>query len=265
MALSYQKPGLKLQAGASSPKKQVADLQEHLRQLGYLGQGIDGRFGNGTATAVRALRHDLLNNDGASRGSDGEAPVRVIDFNRGRVGVVSGVVDQPLAGCIADMLGAGEFPKVPSSAAPAADNARIRTDVSNLTGVPAPVPFLLAIFRQESGLQHYRVPAGGDRDSYVVVGLDTNAADKSVITSRGYGMGQYTLFHHPPRPEEVTGLIQDPAKNVQRAVKELRRKFDEFVVGATSGTRADDRSREHGAGVNSYHYQARVLKNLLIE
>jgi len=247
--LSYQKPGLTLQSGAPAARAaQVADLQEHLRQLGYLRSGIDGKFGPGTDSAVRALRHDLLHNDGSSRGGDGRAPVSVLDFNRGRVGLVNGVLDQPLAACVADLLAADAFPKVPASASPREDNRRVREQISRLTGLPVPPPFLLAIFRQESALQHYREPAGADRDCYVVVGLDTNASQKHVITSRGYGIGQYTLFHHPPRAEEVAGVIQDPGRNVQRAAGELKAKFDGFVMGASSGTRADDRVAEQGTG-----------------
>src|SRR5262249_45822732 len=63
------------------------------------------------------------------------------------------------------------------------------------------------------------------------------------ITSRGYGVGQYTIFHHPPRAEEVKDFIVDSVRNVQRAYCELREKFDSFVVGPSD--RADDRAVEH--------------------
>ena len=62
---------------------EIRDLQRDLRALGYLKKGIDGKFGSGTETAVKALQHDLMNNDGRSRGNDGYAPVRVVDFNKG--------------------------------------------------------------------------------------------------------------------------------------------------------------------------------------
>ena len=81
-----------------------------------------------------------------------------------------------------------------------------------------------------------------------MVGLDTNAADKTIITSRGYGAGQYTLFHHPPQPKEVTDFMLDVTKNVSKAIRELRDKFDHFIVGPTSGTQADDRIAEIGRG-----------------
>jgi hypothetical protein len=101
---------------------------------------------------------------------------------------------------------------------------------------------------------HFAVPAqqSGDEDSFIVLGTDRNAGDRHVITSRGYGAGQYTLFHHPPRPEDVTGVMLDPVKNVQRAARELREKFDRFVVGPDS--RADDRIAEIGTS------QARALR-----
>ena len=38
----------------------------------------------------------------------------------------------------------------------------------------------------------------------------------------------------------------DPARNVERAAADLRDKFDHFVLGATGGTRADDRLAEIG-------------------
>ena len=34
--------------------------------------------------------------------------------------------------------------------------------------------------------------------------------------------GHVTLFHHPPRPEEVREVMLDPIRNVERAVQELR-------------------------------------------
>lgn len=229
-------------------RDRVTLLQTDLRRLGYYAALIDGAFGEGTARAVSALQHDLLHNDGASRGGDGRAAVRVLDYNRGRVGLVDGVATPALAACIGDMLDDPAFCKVPASAAPAEDNRKVREQVAALTGLPVPVPFLLAIFRQESGLQHYRVPSAASRDAHVVVGLDRNADARHIITSRGYGMGQYTIFHHPPRQEELAGFIQNAAGNVSRAVGELQDKFAHFVLGASSGLTADDRAREHGTG-----------------
>ena len=65
------------------------------------------------------------------------------------------------------------------------------------------------------------------------------------MTSRGYGVGQYTLFHHPPSTEEVQDFMTDVGRNLQKAADELREKFDDFVNGSTGGTRADDRIAEH--------------------
>ena len=87
------------------------------------------------------------------------------------------------------------------------------------------------------------------RDSYITVGLDRNRKDQGdAITSRGYGAGQYTLFHHPPRQDEVDGVMTDVGKNVMRAVGELRDKFLHFVNGASSDTQASDRLTERGHG-----------------
>jgi hypothetical protein len=66
------------------------------------------------------------------------------------------------------------------------------------------------------------------------------------VTSRGYGLGQYTLFHHPPTPPEVGRYLLDPPANLAAAVDEYRTKFDGFITGPTDGTRADDRIAEHG-------------------
>jgi hypothetical protein len=226
----------------------MRELQRNLRRLGYLKSGIDGNFGPQTALAVKALQYDLLHNVGNSRGGDGSAPVRVVDYNRGRVLAVTGEVDQKLLGCIADMIGDALFPKLPLASDPTAENAKVRAQIADMRSVEVPMPFLLAIFKQESGCMHYREPSGNNQDNVVVVGCDTNSSEKHIITSRGYGVGQYTLFHHPPTQQEVGAFIVDPAGNVQRAVKELREKFDGFVNGATSGTRADDRIAEAGRG-----------------
>jgi hypothetical protein len=110
------------------------------------------------------------------------------------------------------------------------------------------MPFIMAMLKQESNLKHYNEPSKNDEDTYIVIGLDTNANEKHIITSRGYGAGQYTLFHHPPRVDEVEGFMLDVEKNLNKAVWELKYKFDHFVNGDTTGTRADDRIAEHGEG-----------------
>ncbi len=185
------KKGLLLSRGKSrASNPQVRDLQRDLRQLGYLRMGVDGDFGPVTELAVKALQYDLLRNDGRGRGNDGDAPVRVLDFNRGRVVTVNGVVDAGLAGCISDMVGDGGFPKLPKTDDPWEENGKIRDRIQNLPSSNVPIPFLMAILKQESGLKHFNEPSGDDEDTYIVVGLDTNASEKIVITSRGYGAGQ---------------------------------------------------------------------------
>jgi peptidoglycan hydrolase-like protein with peptidoglycan-binding domain len=245
--LSYQQPGLEVRRPAAGVSDtQIRDLQRHLRALGYLRQSIDGAFGAGTEDAVKALQHDLINNDGA--GSDSDAPVRVRDYNRGRVAAASGVVDEGLAGCIADMLDDPAFPKLPSTEDPEAVNRAIPDIFTALPQGTAPGPFLLAILQRESNLKHFHEPRPGDEDTFIVVGLDRNNVQRHVVTSRGYGVGQFTLFHHPPSAAEVRDFMTDVGRNLQKAAEELREKFDGFVNGPTSATRADDRLAEFGRG-----------------
>lgn len=245
---SYRKPGLILKRNGLGTAGQIKDLQRDLRALGYLRQGIDGAFGQGTKRAVKALQHDLLSNQGGSSKSDGRAPVAVSDYNRARVANPNGVLDQKLAAVIGDIHDDDAFPKLPSSDNAAADNAKVKQELATLRSKKVPIPFLRAIFRQESGGKHYNVPTAKNSDNFIVVGLDTNATQRHVITSRGYGVGQYTLFHHPPRPDEVSGFMLVVKKNIEKAVKELREKFDHFVAGPSGGTRADDRIKEIGNG-----------------
>lgn len=248
--LSYQQPGLILeQGGTAATPSQVSDLQRDLRALGYLRAVIDGVFGVGTEQAVKALQRDLLSNDGSSTEGDGPAPVRVLDYNRGRVRAVSGAVDQALVACLADILGDTNFPRLPSVPDPVEQNREIIGQIQALPSPRVPPPFLMAILMQESGLRHFHEPGAGDTDTFIVAGLDCNdEARPERITSRGYGVGQYTLFHHPARPDEVGTIMRDVAKNLQMAIGELRGKFDHFVNGPEPATRADDRIAENGAG-----------------
>jgi len=247
--LSYRQPGLVLAAGSNdATQQQIRDLQRDLRALGYLKRHVDGSFGPGTEQAVNALKRDLLINDGTSSGGDGSAPVRVMDYNRGRVNDVSGQADQALVECISDMLDDVNFPKLPLPVTdPRAQNAQALSQIASLPPQQVPMPFLFAILQQETGLTHFCEPASGDTDSFIITGFDTNdASHPDRITSRGYGIGQYTLFHHPPSAEEVAGILLDPSKNVQKAVAVLREKFDGCVNGPTS--LADDRQAEFGNG-----------------
>ncbi len=243
MNRSYLSYGALLCKGGG-PTLLVRDLQTDLRRLGYLGSGIDGHFGPNTEAAVRALQSDLLTNTG--RGPDGAAPVAIRSYNRSRVTECSGVLDQNLAACIADMLDDGACCKIPSSEHPQQDNQRIMSELAALELPGVPLPFLLAIFEQETGLKHFREPTSCDADNFVVVGLDRPDPARPAITSRGYGVGQYTLFHHPPSRSEVDAFILSPSGNIRQAVLKLRDKFDHFLNGPTAATRAADRSTEHG-------------------
>ena len=223
----------------------VRALQADLRALGYLKRGIDGQFGDGTRLAVRRLQHDLMFNTGASTKGDGRAPVAMTAYNRG-VTATSGVVDAALADSIAALLADPQCPRLPQSTDPKAANQAAMALIARTASAVAPAPFLLAIFEQESGGQQFAQPQShGDTDDFVVLGLDFDKAAVDFVKSRGYGLGQYTLFHHPPRPEEVAGIMLDPLRNTQTAFGTLRDKFNNYLVGATDGTRADDRMAEH--------------------
>jgi hypothetical protein len=135
-------------------------------------------------------------------------------------------------------------PKLPSSDDASAANRAALDALRGMIDTLAPPPFLSAMIRQESSGLHFRVPTKADADNFVVVGLDRN--DKKApdaITSRGYGLGQYTIFHHPPQPGEIQDFILDPVRNVSRAFRELREKFDQWVLGPADV--ADDRVSEH--------------------
>ncbi len=241
-ARSYKQSGLILQrdSGAAS-KTQIKDLQRDLRQLGYLYRGIDGGFGPGTERAIKALQHDLLHNFGENPQKIKSAPVSVSDYNKGRVADVDGVCDQKLVQCICEMLDDPKFPKLPFDANPQAANQTVISKLDGLTSTEVPIPFLKAIFKQESNLKHFYVPRGVDEDNYIVVGMDTNAGEKYIYTSRGYGLGQFTLFHHPPKKSEVKQFMDNVEGNISKAIQELRHKFDHFVRGKPGGKRADDR------------------------
>ncbi|MDT8999577.1 peptidoglycan-binding domain-containing protein [Paucibacter sp. APW11] len=245
---SYQSPGLTLSLNCTAPRDTIVELQRDLRALGYLRGGIDGSFGPGTQAAVAALQYDLLHNDGSSKGGDGAAPVAIKSFNGAGgvapVAAVTGVFDQSLAACLVALRGDTRIPTLPEAQDPAAENARAMAAVANSRSTVAPTPFILAIVKQESSGQHFQLPTHSSSDSFITVGLDrNNAASPQQITSRGFGLGQYTLFHHPPRAEEVADFMLDPVRNVERAQQELRDKFDHFVAGPSDT--ADDRLAEH--------------------
>jgi len=242
VALAYQQAGLQLSAAQANDPALVRALQRDLRQLGYLGPGIDGAFGAGTTRGVRALQYDLVNNRGQSSQTDGPAPVAIADYNRGRVTAITGVLDQALAACVADLVADAKVPKLPSASDPRAENKKALSAIAAAGSAVAPMPFLVAITLQESGSRHFAVPSKSDEDTFVMVGLDHKFGDDAV-TSRGYGIGQYTLFHHPPRPEEIGEFILDPVGNAAKAYRLLRSKFDALAQGQSS--RAQERDVEH--------------------
>jgi hypothetical protein len=248
MSAPYQKPGLTLQQDGGGDPATVKALQHDLRKLGYLRDGIDGAYGPGTAAAVRALQYDLLHNGG--RGSDGAASVVLTAYNRKPdgavfVAAVTGVFDQGLADVLARLASEAKIGLVPCVPDVKAANAAAMAALAAMSNAQAPPPFVAAIVMQESSGCHYHVPRTGDEDTYVTIGLDHNdKAHPERITSRGYGLGQFTFFHHPLSVAEVESHVADPAGNVANAFAELRDKFDRFVVGRNG---ADDRTVEHPA------------------
>jgi len=242
MALSYQKPGLTLSVATEPQPDMVRSLQRHLRTLGYKAAGINGVYDGATERAVRALQIDLL------KPPQKNAPGGISRYNGigggARVTAVTGTVDEALANCLGAMLADAGYAQLPESANSSSDNALALAAIRAHTGSVAPSPFVVAIVQQESSGQHYAVPHGGDEDAFVTVGLDRNnqgAPDE--ITSRGYGLGQYTLDHHPPTAAEVHDFIRDPINNVHRVYELLRTKFDRALVGPDD--HADDRKAEH--------------------
>ena len=227
----------------------MQDLQRDLRSLGYGKGPFDGVFGPGTTNAVKALQFDLMNNNGSSSSKDGTAPVAVTSYNNGTVTSLTGVVDQGLVACISAMLADPAFPRIPFSPNPATDNQAAINAVAAMSPCAVPTPFLMAILMQESGGMHFQASSAPGGDTHVTIGLDrNNTANPAAITSRGFGIGQYTLFHHPPTQDEVAAVITDPVKNVEQAVTELSDKFNNVVNGSTPDAQADDRIAEVGTG-----------------
>lgn len=246
----YLKPGLVASKAGDVDVEVVRAFQADLRKLGYLHSGVDGAFGPGTKSAIRAFQYDLMNNQGASSNGDGAAPVAVASFNVSTNGAlvqgVTGIFDQSVANCLANMIADDRVPKLPESDDPNAANKQAMEAIMANVSQVCPTIFVAAIAFQESGGKHYAVPTGADLDRAITVGLDRNGPSMDCITSRGYGLGQYTLFHHPPRPEEVAGVMVDPIKNVEMACSELRLKLDKYIVGPTD--QSDDRISEIGSG-----------------
>ena len=212
MTLPYQQPGLTLSRAGSAQPDMVRSLQRHLRVLGYKGAGINGVYDNATERAVRSLQIDLLKPTQPAGSSSGISHYNSDTAGGARVTAVTGIVDQALAGCIGAMLADAQFAELPESDNAAGDNTRALAAIRTHTGSVAPSPFVVAIVQQESSGRHYLVPRAGDEDAFVTIGLDRNSkTEPDEITSRGYGLGQYTLEHHPPTAGEVRDFIRDPS------------------------------------------------------
>lgn len=200
MSPSHLRPGSAFACGATN-NPDVRAFQRDLRALGYLRSGVDDNFGPGTEQAIRALQYDLLHNDG--RGTDGSARVALKSFNVRpggglRVSVATGAFEAGIAEAVWAIVSDGRVGKIPASDDSLGDDRRAVDAIGAIANQPAPTPFNVAIVRQESGGAHFHVPHDGDEDRFVIVGLDHNDANKDHITSRGNGIGQSTLFNHPP-------------------------------------------------------------------
>jgi peptidoglycan hydrolase-like protein with peptidoglycan-binding domain len=242
MSRPYVQPGLSLSIAEPARPDLVTALQRDLRALGYKAAGINGVFDTSTERALRALQIDLL-----KLPTPGSAATTLSRYNGAggsRVASVTGVLDQPLAQCMAAMLSDPQYTKVPESGDSVGDNAHALAAVRTHVGSIAPTPFVVAIIRQESGGRHYQIPTTSNPDAFVTIGLDrNNSAQPDEITSRGFGLGQYTLFHHPPAAAEMRDLVEDPINNVQNLYGLLRKKLDRSVTGPDD--HADDRVAEH--------------------
>ncbi len=241
---SYAVDGLVL-GQSNNFSQQVQDLQRDLRSLGYVKGPIDGLYGNGTINGVKALQWDLMNKDDTALG----APVAITSYKTGSITQVTGSVDQGLVACIGAMLDDDNFTKVPSSNDPRGDNAKTLAAVKAMQKCPVPMTHLLAILQQESSQMHFQVPSRGNIDSFVVIGLDhADTQNLFRITSRGYGIGQYTLPYHPAKPGDVTAFILDPVGNLGTSISVLQDKFNNWVLGRDSAHTASDRIAEAGSG-----------------
>ena len=225
----------------SIPASVISDLQHDLRALGYHKGDVSGVWGAVLDAAVCAIRYDLTGHDTSGGVASYNAHGAVV------VAPPTGAsgVEPALANCIGAMSADPAFVKLPLSSNAVADNQRAWDAVRAMRDAAAPMPFLMAIFQQESGGRHFNVPSHTNYDSFVTVGLDhDDPAAPERVTSRGYGLGQYTLFHHPPTATERDTIILDPLTNARAAFGAVRGKFDHEVISTDPRLRADDRHAE---------------------
>ena len=65
---------------------------------------------------------------------------------------VTGIVDQKLASCISDLLEDSNFPLLPKTDDPKKENKRIIGLMKEMPSGEVPIPFVMGILKQESGL-----------------------------------------------------------------------------------------------------------------
>jgi hypothetical protein len=166
--------------------------------------------------------------------------IRGRDWNQGRIKKVTGIVDKNLVQIIQSMLEASdeEFFKVPYTKTRKEINQKaiqlLNQQEDKIISQGVPPTFIKAILKQETGMAHY------DIDGFVYVGCD-ETSPTYVYKSRGWGMGQYTITHHPPTIKEAEEFINNPVNNIAKVVKELKEKFDLYIVSNSPAQRADER------------------------
>jgi len=219
----------------------VEDLQRDLRALGYYDGEISGVWAASLDSAIRAVRYDLTHPDLAIGASA---------YNRGRLVAPSPItgeagVEPALADCIAVMSDDANFLKLPRSDNAAIDNLRAWEQVKSARDGATPTPFVVAILAHLAGGRHFQTPTATNRDGFITVRLDRDdPAANARITSRGYGIGRYTLSHHPPTKGEINGGLFDPASAAGLAFARLRDVFSHRVISTDESVRAADRFAE---------------------
>lgn len=201
----YLKPGLVASRAEIMNVDVVRAVQVDLRKIGYLHSGVDGVFRLDAKVTIRALQYNLINNQGLSSIENGDAPVTVVTVNIGTDGTlvqcVTGIFDQNVPNCFANMIADDREPKLAEGDDPVVANEQAVDAIVAHVDQSRPFIFDIAITHQESGGKLFAVPFGADLDHLATIGLDRNGQFLDRLTTRGYDIDQYTLFHHPRRQE----------------------------------------------------------------
>lgn len=228
-----------LSRAVETPPSVVADLRYDLASLGYYTGSFAGGWTESLDAAIRSVRYDLTDPDSAlsARYNGAGSVVRTPSSGGSRL-------EPQLARCLDAMIGDPGFAKLPVSASPTAANRRALALAESAGDGIAPMRFLMAIFQHETGARHFREDDAG-APGFMTLCLDRNdGAAPDHITSRGYGLGQHTLFRQPPIQADIDSQILDPVANAKSAAYLLRDRFDYGLVSANPALRANDRFSE---------------------